>query len=162
LDDGFQHRALARDADLVLLTDDAAAAWPLPAGPPREPVRSLGRAPALPALRDGRPSLAPAEPALFRRRLRPAAPLRAPGGARVEESLPDLVGRPVVAVAGVAHPERLAATLAGLGADVRGLLAFPDHHAYGADDVARIAAAGAEGLLVTTEKDLAKLGGLPG
>src|SRR5262249_57303976 len=46
LDDGFQHRALARDADLVLLADDARA-WSLPAGPLREPAPRLARARAL-------------------------------------------------------------------------------------------------------------------
>src|SRR5262249_40088949 len=44
LDDGFQHRALARDADLVLLADDPAARRLLPAGSRREPLGSLARA----------------------------------------------------------------------------------------------------------------------
>src|SRR5262245_37431400 len=44
LDDGFQHRGLARDADLVLLGPESTGAWPLPAGPLRESPRALVRA----------------------------------------------------------------------------------------------------------------------
>ena len=156
LDDGFQHRALARDADLVLASGDALLAWLLPAGPLREPPRALGRACAvlavdeLPAARRGVP--------LFRGTLRPTALVGVDGdGQWREESLDALRGRRVVAVAGIARPERFLATLGRAGAVVDEFLAFPDHHAYRADDAARIAAAAGERLVVATEKDLVKL-----
>jgi tetraacyldisaccharide 4'-kinase len=160
LDDGFQHRALARDADLVLVGAEGLDAWPLPAGPLRESATALRRASAVLAV-DVPPPRDARLPA-FRARLCPTALVRADGDAWVTEPLATLAGRAVVAVAGIARPERLARTLEALGAHVPELLAFPDHHAYDAVDVARIGAAAGGRVLVTTEKDLVKLGGRPG
>jgi tetraacyldisaccharide 4'-kinase len=161
LDDGFQHRSLARDADLVLAGDEAPTAWPLPAGPLREPADGLGRARAVLAV-DAAPPAPPGVP-LFRGTLRPRCLVRLDAdGEWVEEPLERLRGRMVTAVAGVARPARFADTLARAGVVVRELLAFPDHHAYGGGDVARIAAAAGGGPVVTTEKDLVKLERLPG
>src|SRR5437899_441157 len=154
LDDGFQHRALARDADLVLVSEETARAWPLPAGPLREPARGLARARALLTLegvRDAPPGIP-----LFRGRLVATALVRV-GADRSwrEEPLAALRGARVTAVAGVARPERVLATLAEAGARVEHVLRFPDHHLYRAADARRIAAVG-DGLVVTTEKDLVK------
>jgi tetraacyldisaccharide 4'-kinase len=160
LDDGFQHRALARDADLVLLAGDEAVQWPLPAGPLREWASGLARADAVLAV-DGQASGAPDRP-LFHGRLRPTAFVRVDGDAWVEEPLASLAGREVIALAGIARPERLGVALVRAGAAVRDTLRFPDHHAYGADDVATIARATRAATVVATEKDLAKLGGVPG
>src|SRR5262249_27177732 len=140
LDDGFQHRALARDADLVLLADDAPPAWPLPAGPLREPVAGLARARALLSLTARTSTARPGVP-VFRGRVRPVNLVRPDRAGWEEEPLSRLAGREVVAVAGVAHPERFVETLAGTGATVRRLVRFPDHHAYERRDVAEIAAA---------------------
>jgi len=155
LDDGFQHRALARDADLVLV-DATAPARLLPAGPLREPPAALARARALLAV-DG-PVPAGGVPA-FRARLVPTGLVRA-GEWRVEP-LAALAGTEVVAVAGVARPERFTATLAGAGARVRQLVRFPDHHRYGAADADAIRRAAGDALVVTTEKDLVKLERFP-
>src|SRR6185295_5033549 len=103
----FQHRALARDADLVLLGGDEAAQWPLPAGPLREWASGLARADAVLAV-DGRPASRPDRP-LFCGRLHATALVRVEGDAWVEEPLASLAGREVVALAGIARPERLAA-----------------------------------------------------
>ncbi len=165
LDDGFQHRALARDADLVLVTDDTAGAWPLPAGPLREPPGALGRARALLSI-DGRTlptsPLPPSPLPIFRGHLRPTALVRAADGRWVAEPLAQLAGQRVLAVAGVARPERFLRTLAEVGVTVERLLRFPDHHAYGPAAAAAIAAAAAGRPVLTTEKDLVKLGTLPG
>ena len=155
LDGGCQHRALARDADLVLVAGDVEVAWPLPAGPLREPPGGLARARAVLAL-DG----APAPPALpvFRARVRPTA-LVVPGPAdewRVEP-LDILAGRPALAVAGIARPARFAATLAQAGIAVADVVGFPDHHRYDAADARRIVEAARGRPVVTTEKDLVKL-----
>ena len=161
LDDGFQHRALVRDADLVLVSGETVGAWPLPAGPLREPLEGLARARALLAL-DG-PAGAPRSRPLFRGRLVATALVHVVADrAWQEEPLAALRGARVVAVAGVARPERFLATLAEAGARVERMLRFPDHHAYRAADAARIAAAAGEGFVVTTEKDLVKLGRIPG
>jgi tetraacyldisaccharide 4'-kinase len=68
----------------------------------------------------------------------------------------------VVAVAGVARPERFVATLEQCGARVVRRFVFPDHHAYREADVAALFEAARAGFLVTTEKDLTKLGGRAG
>ena len=161
LDDGFQHRALARHADLVLATEDASTSWPLPAGPLRESLEALGRARAVLAV-DGPPPRACGVP-VFRGALRPTALVRVGReGAWCPEPVDTIVGRDVDAVAGVARPERFTATLTRAGARVRDVLTFPDHHAYRAADAARISAAAAGRLVVTTEKDLVKLAPLLG
>jgi len=160
LDDGFQHRALARDADLVLVVGDAAAGWCLPAGSLREPPAALRRARAVLVVGDD-PAPVPPGIAVFRGRLAPVAAVRARDGTFRPEPLDVLVGRDVVAVAGIARPERFVDTLARLGGRVRDVLRFPDHHAYTVADVARIAAVGRSALVVTTEKDLVKLDRFP-
>jgi tetraacyldisaccharide 4'-kinase len=164
LDDGFQHRGLARDADLVLLADDPAARRLLPAGSRREPLGSLRRARAVLVVGDGDPVWPALPPALprFRGCLRPDAVVRAEGDTWSEESPAALAGTAVVAVAGVARPERFRATLERCGARVTRQLVFPDHHVYDAADVAAVVGAGRDGVLVTTEKDLVKLAGWPG
>jgi tetraacyldisaccharide 4'-kinase len=158
LDDGFQHRGLARDADLVLLGPERDGGWSLPAGPLRESVHGLRRARAVLVLDDG--GTAAHERPCFRGRMRATAVVRVAGDEWVEEPLATLAGRPVVAVAGVARPERFVATLERSGARVGTLLRFPDHHAYTERDAATIREAAGTNPVVTTEKDLVKLAGL--
>lgn len=162
LDDGFQHRALWRDVDVVLLAPDAAAAHLLPAGARREPWSALRRAHLV--LVVGEATVPPGAPPAVRIGTEPRALVTATPTGWVTEPLAALRGSPVVAVAGVAHPERFVASCEAVGARVVRTLVFPDHHAYDVGDLARIAAAGAQGRLVTTEKDLVKLApaGLPG
>jgi tetraacyldisaccharide 4'-kinase len=164
LDDGFQHRALARDADLVLLADDAAAHRLLPAGSRREPRRALARADAALIVGDAAPSwlAVPSMLPTFRGRLRAEALVRVDADGWRLEPLHALAGADVVAVAGVARPERFLATLERCGARVVRHLVFPDHHAYGVADVDAVARAARDGMLITTEKDLVKLAGQPG
>ncbi|MEE9257053.1 MAG: tetraacyldisaccharide 4'-kinase, partial [bacterium] len=91
-------------------------------------------------------------------------------------ALLDLAGRPVgapselrgaavIAVSGIGNPEGFAHTLAGLGARIEERLDFPDHAAYGEEELNRILSAlersGAD-LIVTTEKDAVKLSPLTG
>jgi tetraacyldisaccharide 4'-kinase len=168
LDDGFQHRALARDADLVLVPADGLPERLLPAGPLREPVRALARARAVLALGDEsrppRPPAAPAGTPAFVGRVVPTGTVVPSDGAFVVHELGQLPRRGVVAVAGVARPERFWALLDRLGIEVVERLRFPDHHPYGADDVERIrrATAARGRSVVTTEKDLVKLARLDG
>jgi tetraacyldisaccharide 4'-kinase len=164
LDDGFQHRQLARDADLVLLAEDPAARHLLPAGTGREPPGGLRRARAALVVGDGEeawPALPPALPC-FRGRLRPERLLHASGDVWTDGALEVLAGRRVVAIAGVARPERFVATLERCGAQVVERIFRPDHHAYDAADAAAIVKAAKLAWPVTTEKDLVKLAGRPG
>jgi tetraacyldisaccharide 4'-kinase len=167
LDDGFQHRALARDADLVLLPGEGLPARLLPAGPLREPVGALRRARAVLALGDetrlpARPAVPPGVGA-YVGRVVPTGAVVAADGALVAHGLDVLPRRAVVGVAGVARPARFWRLLDRLGVQVAERIELPDHHAYGPADLQRIRAAARAGerSVVTTEKDLVKLARLP-
>lgn len=157
LDDGFQHRALARDLDLLLL--DPRFPPPqsalLPAGPFREPWGAARRAhlllavdaPAMPSP-NGRPVV---------RAERRAEALRV-GGARLAPGA--LAGRRVALLSGIARPDAFRALVARLGATVVSEACFADHHRFRAGDSERALAdarAAAADLIVTTEKDAARL-----
>jgi tetraacyldisaccharide 4'-kinase len=170
LDDGFQHFQLHRDLDLVLL--DAASPFGngqlLPRGPLREPLTALAAAQCL-ILTRFEPSRHQAQLAAIRAAfpdtpvltatITPVSVTNYPGGRA--EALAALRHRALMAFAGLARPEVFTATLQELGADLKGFQAFPDHHAYSAAELDRLAAAarslGAEGL-VTTGKDYSRLG----
>jgi tetraacyldisaccharide 4'-kinase len=163
LDDGFQHRALARDADLVLVPEEGLPQRLLPAGPLREPPAALGRAHAILAVgRGGTLPELPAVPAgvpAFRGRFVPRALV---DGLWREEPLEWLAGRRVVAAAGIARPAAFAALLEAAGASVVRTIVFPDHCPYDETTLRELAAAAAGTEVVVTEKDLVKLAGRPG
>lgn len=170
LDDGFQHRQLHRDLDLVMLdaTDPFGGGRLLPRGRLREPVAALRRAHAiilsradqvreLAGVRRRLEQIAPGAPQILARH-RPAGLADLAGG----EAWPlgFLRGRRVLAVSGIANPAGFHRTLMDLGAVAAGTLPFPDHHPYGSDDLRRVQdaarEAGAE-VIVTTEKDAVRM-----
>lgn len=180
LDDGFQHRRLARDLDLVLL--DALEPFGMgrmfPRGLLREPARSLRRA-GLVVLTRGDLVTPDALCDTRRRAESLAGPLRwvvtrhAPlaliGTGLAPEPLDGLKQRRVAAFCGIGNPEGFQRTISLLCGRVVGFRAFPDHHGYGSADVADLtrwfAGLGAD-LALTTQKDLVKLraaslGGVP-
>jgi tetraacyldisaccharide 4'-kinase len=166
LDDGFQHRALARDLDLVLVPTEHGRGRPrlLPRGPWREAPRALRRSDAVlvtrrsagseeaaavaAALRGAFPGLPVLEVGILPRGL---APLHS-GGAEPPRTLR---GR-VLAVAGLADPRPFAANLRDMGAEVE-LAAYPDHHPYRANEVAALLRRAGDRPIVTTRKDAVKL-----
>lgn len=163
LDDGFQHFELERDIDLVLVAaEELEAPVTLPAGRLREPVDVLRKASAL-ILAGGDDEQAEAirvavgVPAVFRCRRHVERPrLVEPAGRVVSPA----AGTRVLALAGLARPERFFADLAGAGWTVAAQLTFADHHRYTAADIARIVSemrAARAVMVVTTEKDLVRL-----
>lgn len=182
LDDGFQHRRLQRDLDLVLL--DAANpfgnGYLLPRGPLREPLTALGRADACLLTRCPPAAIAPGAAGLrgmcdqgvsdkCRRPLFAAAhaPFVAerilagraeewPDGPRPAHD-PDA---PVYAFSGLARNDAFRAGLREMGLALGGWTDFADHHVYTPADLrgleARAARCGA-GLMVTTQKDRVKI-----
>lgn len=164
LDSGFQHRRLARDLDLVAIASETTPESELiPRGTAREPFSALARADLIAVLVEGAERIVPfPSPSLFFR-LKPDALV----GPRLEQlgEVDELRGRRVLLVAGIARPERLAAAAGRLGAVVRSTLWFSDHHDFSRRDRRRIEVvartSGAE-LVVTTEKDLVRLGNLDG
>lgn len=171
LDDGFQHRALARDLDVVVL--DAADAFGngrlLPAGPNREPRAALRRAGLVWLSRVDQ-----AEPSALER-LRALA-REATGRAPVESrhapvdvldgrlarglGVEALRGRRAFLLAGIARPAGFRRTVRALGAEIVAERIVPDHHRFGPGEIeAVLRAAGAAGcdVVVTTEKDAVRL-----
>jgi tetraacyldisaccharide 4'-kinase len=179
LDDGFQHRRLRRDLDLVLV--DATRPWGLPPPPEggapvraclprgllREPPAALARADALVvtradqveagalrALQDELAQLAPGRAILVA--VHRATRLADPDG--VPLALDELAGREVELVSALGNPEAFERSVRALGARVLAHHVFPDHHAYAARDLAALAPGGR--WLVTSEKDAVKLAAL--
>jgi tetraacyldisaccharide 4'-kinase len=163
LDDGFQHRRLARDLDIVLIAAEHAAAPVrlLPRGPWREGLAALRRAHIVVVTR--RTASAQAAAALARR-LPPGldgAPvvrvvLESAGWRRDGRAAAPPADE-AFAITSIATPAAFAANARAAGADVRDGLAFPDHHAFSMRDVARIVDEAAGRPLVMTEKDAVKL-----
>lgn len=169
LDDGFQHRRIARDLDLVLVdaTRPALRGRLLPAGWLREPAESLRRADAVIVTRAAAVDAAIAEE-IERVHGRPpvawvdhrwSAIDRFGGGeAAAVEPIEWLAGRRVAVVVGIGRPEAFAAMAAAAGAEVVAAVSGRDHQVYSPRRLGRILAstAGAEAVL-TTLKDWVKL-----
>ncbi|MBI2804723.1 MAG: tetraacyldisaccharide 4'-kinase [Planctomycetes bacterium] len=172
LDDGFQHRRLQRDLDIVLI--DATCPWGygylLPRGLLREPIGSLKRADVAmltrcdlvrpEVLREIRVAIARVTPGLpiIESVHRPAAWRNAAG---MESALDDLRDRPIAAFCGIGNPEGFRQTLAGLGINVVAWRTFSDHHAYTRADIEELQSWArqlpADAVLATTQKDLVKI-----
>ena len=172
LDDGFQHRRLHRDFDIVLIdaTRDIFDEYLFPRGLLREPVFNLKRAHAAILTRCDQ-----ASPESVRRQLAelgrrfPQLLLVTARHVAVEllreghepGELDSLRGRPVIAFCGIGNPGAFRRTLADLGATVLDFKTFDDHHAYARDDVESLRAWAATfpagTLVLTTQKDWVKL-----
>jgi tetraacyldisaccharide 4'-kinase len=153
LDDGFQHRRLARALDVLLLTQEDAADRLLPAGNLREPLGRLREAGAVVVREDEADGLREAL-ATFARVDVPVWVIR-----RRLEVPAEIAARPL-AFCGIARPESFFSMLRAEGVELAETVAFGDHHGYGWRDLTRLVAAaersGADGF-VTTEKDAVKL-----
>ena len=148
LDDGFQHRGLSRDFDIVLVIPDDARDRLLPGGRLREPLRSLQRADAV-VLANG------ASPESF--------PLAGKRVRRVRQGIvtQDVPPRPIV-FCGIARPQNFLLQLRAAGIDPVAEAFFRDHQAYKEEDVRdllQLRQRSGAGGFVTTEKDAVKLGG---
>lgn len=161
LDDGFQHRQLSRDLDLVLLGSDVKG-WVLPAGPFREPRKALARADLLliTGAEDQWQRWIPqaAEQRIFHGALVPVALIGFESRRWKEYPLSLLAGRSIVTVTAIANPEPFYRILHDWEGDIVDALEFADHHRYASQDWQRInRAARKADLVITTEKDILKL-----
>jgi tetraacyldisaccharide 4'-kinase len=156
LDDGLQNPALAKDLAFAVVDGEAGFGNGLcvPAGPLRAPLAAqTPHVRALIVIGGDEAAIAdiarsvPRKP-ILRATLEPDALAAAP-----------LIGREVVAFAGIARPEKFYATLRRVGAQVVATRSFPDHHPFKPREIeALIAEAGERGaLLATTEKDRERL-----
>ena len=166
MDDGLQNPALAKDLRIALVDGHRGFGngCVMPAGPLRASLElQLSLADVIvinePSEGDDAASNMPAGPASWLGERFPGPVL----SARVAPSgdVAWLLGKPLIAFAGIANPQRFYALLATLGAEVMETRSFGDHHPFREAEaralLARAEALGAE--LVTTEKDQVRLGG---
>lgn len=154
LDDGFQNPALVKHLSLVVA--DGGSGFGngrvIPAGPLREPVAAgLARAAAVVVLGADRTGIA----AAVAGRVPVLQAVLAPDS----QTVASLDRRPVLAFAGIGRPEKFFATCRDAGLALAATRAFPDHHPYGAAEVARLLtdAAALGAVPLTTEKDAMRL-----
>lgn len=147
LDDGFQHRGLIRDFDIVLVTPQDAKDRLLPAGRLREPLASLRRADAVVLASGASPDSFPLGGKLVWRVRRGIIPLNVPA-------------RPVV-FCGIARPQNFVLQLRAANIEPVAEAFYKDHHAYGEKDIRELLelkARSEAGGFATTEKDAINLG----
>ena len=146
LDDAFQHRGLARDFDVVLVTPDDARDRLLPSGKLREPISALKRADAVVLSSGAKPEDFPAARRIWRVR---------------RGIVPQDVPPEPVAFCGIARPRQFFRQLKIAGVTPAAEVLFRDHHAYTEQDIASLLSIRdqnqAQGF-VTTEKDAINLG----
>jgi len=172
LDDGFQHRRLFRDLDVVLLdaTRPVTREYLFPRGVLREPIGGLRRAGFVLFTRcDQVPAEELASQRAWLARVFPNLPHATTAHAPVElvgpdgaEGLDQLAGKSVAVFSGIGHPPAFVRTVQQLGATVTAEREFPDHHPYTREDVDDLnrwaASLPAEvELVLTTQKDWVKL-----
>ena len=161
MDDGFQNPSLAKDLSLVLVDGRRGIGngRVVPAGPLRAPLElqlARAQAPIVVGAADGAARVIECAEQrgipLFRASLEP------------DRAVVNAIGRrKVLAFAGIADPEKFFATLNSAGVQIANRAAFPDHHRFSAAEALDLLAqAQADNLmLLTTEKDLARLVGAP-
>ena len=156
MDDGFQNPHLEKDLSIVMIDRAIGIGNGLimPAGPLRAPLsRQLSHAQALVPIGGG----GEAETVIVQARSRDIPVFDA-----LVEPVGDLgwlKNKKVIAFAGIAHPEKFFRSLQDAGATITGQKAFPDHHRFSEKEASRLLAAAVKdkAMLVTTEKDLARL-----
>ncbi len=173
LDDGFQHRRLHRDLDIVVIDATCPFGYDhlLPRGLLREPKTSLGRADLVIVTRVGSVASDVAGAIELQiRRYQPTAPivfsdhqpmtlLEYPD---VESPVDGLVGKRVAAVSAIGNPNAFEDSLRRCGADVVASKPLPDHDPYSPETVAELrewihSFGSTIDLVVCTHKDLVKL-----
>jgi tetraacyldisaccharide 4'-kinase len=153
LDDGFQHRQLSRDVDIVLVSSEDLRDWLLPAGNLREPIGALRRATVF---------AIPAGDGAAVERLRQLGLQQPVWRFRRMMEIPEVRGS-VVAFCGIARPGQFFEGLERAGVAIAARRVFRDHHRFDLRDVEQLRRlvheSGADGLITTT-KDRVRLGAL--
>jgi tetraacyldisaccharide 4'-kinase len=150
LDDGFQHRKLARNVDIVLIHRSDFAETLLPAGRLRESIRALKRASML-ILRE--------EDADLEAQLKQRGIEKPIWWMTRSITVPENTGR-ALAFCGIAHPVEFFLSLQASGIEIAATHAFRDHHAYSSVDIQELLQAAqsrAVDTFLTTEKDFVRL-----
>ncbi|MDD3088725.1 MAG: tetraacyldisaccharide 4'-kinase [Candidatus Omnitrophica bacterium] len=171
MDDGFQHRTLERDLDIVLMTPETLAGKDklFPRGTMREGYEALSRADAVIVTKaDRMTEERKAAAALEAAKIVPGRPVAFAEHKPVfltditgtTYPLENISGMKTLLVSGIADPGYFALSSRKLGALIVGRMEFPDHHAYSGRDAERIekeAALREADVILTTAKDFIKL-----
>jgi tetraacyldisaccharide 4'-kinase len=158
MDDGFQNPAIVKDASVIVIDAHRGLgnACVFPAGPLRAPLRpQIDRTDALMVIGEGHAADTVAAHVAARNKPVLKAQLRAD-----DATVMSLHGQRVLAFAGIGDPDRFFRTLRANGIAVVAERAFADHHPFTRSEIETLVAEGRRsGLtLVTTEKDLARIG----
>ncbi len=168
LDDGFQHIALERDIDVVLIdgTNPFGNEKLFPEGTMREPLTAVKRADyaiitksdqtaddMLTYIRDRIKTIHPDMPVYLSSHI-PSGLIHVSGESRDVNYLDK---KNIYAFAGIANTEYFTSTLKRCGADIAGFKKYRDHHIYSVKDMEQLKQDAAGLDIVTTEKDLVKL-----
>jgi tetraacyldisaccharide 4'-kinase len=159
MDDGFQNPSLAKDLSILVVDGRRGIGngRVIPAGPLRAPLRTqIARADALLVIGDTENAAATIDIAMQRGILVFHGRLEPDRG-----TVNALSGRKVLAFAGIGDPEKFFATLAQAGIEAAEQQSFPDHHRYTPEEAEDLLARAqaARLILLTTDKDLARLSG---
>lgn len=173
LDDGFQHRKIHRNLDILLLDSREPFGFGhlLPRGLLREPLRAIRRADIVMATRSDQVDAKKLAKIRTRvQRYNPKAawiesehhPVRLRSSLQESRPIEWLQGKNVLAVCGLGNPSGFHQTLRTCGAQVVESISFPDHHAYSAADVQEIQRLASQlqpgcDAIICTGKDMAKL-----
>lgn len=179
LDDAFQHQAMLRDINLVLLDANLPLGngHLLPRGPLREPLSGLNRADAIVFTRSGTfqrivhsdlAHLLSTKPVFHCRHITVLRGM-VPAGQSLDHMVmvsekdsiaTTLQGRPVFAFSGLANNPNFFSSISKMGADVRGTAGFPDHHYYSNGEISELLRRAGQldsHALITTDKDFVRL-----
>ena len=158
LDDGFQHRGLYRNVDLVTIDPEEWAEGEklLPRGRWREPKSAIQRA-QVACIQEKRGATIPQLP-IPAFRIQTVIDGIYKGCDPVDPGT--LQGHDIVAFAGIAKPGRFFEALEGLGVPIARKIEFRDHHAFTPEEIAKISTTGTRAVPVTTEKDSVRLEGM--
>ncbi len=171
LDDGFQHRRLYRDMDIVLI--DALRGFGngrlFPIGPLREPLSELGRADMIVITRGNHDenvnlikktlskTFQNLTPSVYTAHHKPSFFMDNKGN---RYDINDISGKKVFAFCGIGNPDAFIHTLQSTGANITGVKQFKDHCNYRKSDIIKLlkeAHRNQADWLVTTEKDIIKI-----
>jgi tetraacyldisaccharide 4'-kinase len=153
LDDGFQHRQLHRDIDILLVSRRDLDDHLLPAGNLREALHAAARAQII---------AIPAEEPEIAERMKSCGWRGEVWRLRRRMEVPSVLG-PAAAFCGIARPEQFFAGLEAAGVQLAARIVFADHHRYTAADldcVSSEARSAGAATILTTEKDRVRLGAL--
>ncbi len=178
LDDGFQHRYLHRDLNLVVMSAEEIlnGNWLLPAGNKREPMSSLKRADALIVTRCADVEQFDQVSGMMKMHLKsePRLPLKREGMIGLQTKLKSFkrtptneiiedgqfIGKKIIAVSGIGRPKTFESLLADTGMKIVKHFIFSDHHWFSDEDIQTIVKARKAlniDFIVTTEKDFMRL-----